>query len=255
MDLGLSGLRVLITGGTRGIGRATAEAFAREGCDIALCARRRDQVDEAVSAMEAIGVRAVGGVVDLAGPVQPYRDWIGQAAERLGGLDILVPNVSAGGGMADEAGWKANFEVDLMGTIRAVEAALPWLRGSSSAAVVAVASIAATEDFGGVQAYNSMKAALINYAANLSQTMAPEGIRVNSVSPGVTLCRDGIWDQVRQQMPDLFNQTAARVPLGHRFATPEEVARTIVFLASPAASYTTGTNVVVDGGLTRRVQY
>ncbi|MBB4212283.1 NAD(P)-dependent dehydrogenase (short-subunit alcohol dehydrogenase family) [Rhodothalassium salexigens DSM 2132] len=255
MDLGLSGLRAAVTGATRGIGRATADLLAEEGADVAICARRADAVAETVEALEARGVQAMGETVDLARPGVALKRWIDRAAERFGGLDIVVINVSGGGGMTDEIGWRTNFEVDLMGAVRTAEAALPHLARSHNGAMVMVASIAAVEDFGGVQAYNSMKAALINYAANQSQALADQGIRVNSVSPGVTLCPGGVWDQVRQQMPDQFQATAARVPLGQRFARPTEIARTIAFLASPASCYTTGTNVVVDGGLTRRVQY
>lgn len=254
MDLGLKGQRAIITGGTRGIGRAIADCLADEGCDVGFCARQAAQVKETEAALKAKGVNAIGNAVDLAADPALLRRWIDQTALKLGGLDILVCNVS-GGAQGGEAGWRTNFEVDLMGTIRTIDAAAPYLANSKSGSVVIISSIAALEDFGGVQPYNSLKAALTNYSANFSQAAAVAGVRCNTISPGVTHCKDGAWDQIKKQSPKSYDETAERVPLGKRMAQPDEIARVAVFVASPAASYMTGANVVVDGGMTKRVQY
>lgn len=254
MDLKLKGLNAVITGATRGIGRMIAETYAAEGCNVAICARNKDQVSEAVQALSKKGVKVVGDAVDVSGDGSAYKAWIKNAGEQLGGIDIFISNVSAGGGKADEAGWRANFEADVLSTVRGVDAALPMLSKSKNGAIVVISTTAALEDFGGTQAYNSMKAALINYAANLSQALAPKGIRVNTVSPGPIYFKGGAWQFIENNMADFYKATLSKLPLG-RFGSAEEVANAVVFLSSPASSFTTGTNLVVDGGFTKRVQY
>lgn len=253
MDLGLKGLKAVLAGATRGIGRATAELLADEGCDIALCARNGEEVDEAVTTLSGKGIKTTGAAIDIT-DVDAYKAWVASAAEELGGCDIFISFASASGGAASEESWKANFELDLMGTVRGVEAALPHLKKSENAAIVAVATTAALEEFMGVQSYNSIKAAVINYASNLSQAMAADGIRVNTVSPGPIYIEGGPWNFIKDHMPDVYNSTLDNVPLG-RLGSGDEVARTIAFLASPAAGFVTGTNLIVDGGITKRVQY
>jgi NAD(P)-dependent dehydrogenase (short-subunit alcohol dehydrogenase family) len=255
MDLGLKGKRALITGGTRGIGRAIAEALAQEGCAVALCARDGAQVSAAVAALAGHGVRATGRALDVTDGAA-LRAWIEAAAGELGGLDIVVPNVSALGRAVtpDEAAWRAGFEIDLLATVRTVEAALPFLERSAAGAIVAIASAAAVESFGGVRPYNTVKAAEINYMSNLSHALSARGVRVNTVSPGTIYFAGGVWDQRRREAPKVYEAALARNPMG-RMGTPEEVARAVLFLASPAASFITGANLIVDGGLTQRVQY
>ena len=144
MDLGLKGKRALVTGATRGIGRAIVETLAAEGCDVALCARHVDAVENATQALRAMGVRATGRALDVSDG-KALKEWIGAAAGELGGLDILVSNVSAMGGLAGDEGWRRYFETDLMGTVHAVEAAQPLLEKSGAGAIVIIASIAAIE--------------------------------------------------------------------------------------------------------------
>ncbi|MGF1605489.1 MAG: SDR family NAD(P)-dependent oxidoreductase [Rhodothalassiaceae bacterium] len=254
MDLGLAGKRALVTGASRGIGLATAACLAQEGAALGLCARGQDRLDQTVAELAKTGAQIAARPLDLGAGAAAIGAWVQDIATSLGGIDILISNVS-GGAQAGEAGWRANFSVDLMGFVHLVEAALPSLAKGRDPAIVAVASIAALEEFGGPQPYNALKAALIAHAADLSQALAPHGVRVNTVSPGVTVAPDGPWDQLRRARPDLYQAQAAQVPLGKRFAEAEEIARVICFAASPAASYMTGANLVVDGGLTRRVQY
>lgn len=253
MDLQLSGKRALVTGGTKGIGRRIVDLLAEEGAHVALCARKAEEVDEAVAALEDKGVTATGKAVDV-GDKDAYKAWIGDAAQELGGLDIFVPNVSAGGGMDGEENWYNNFEVDMMGAVRGLEAAMPHLGQSETPAVVFISTTAAVETFLAPQAYNAMKAALLTYAKQMAEAVAETGVRINVVSPGPVYFEGGAWNTIEQHMPELYKGTLAQCPMG-RMAKPEEVARAVVFLASPAAAYITGTNLIVDGGFTKRVQF
>ena len=252
MDLQLKGKKAVITGGSRGIGRAIAAQLAAEGADIAICARNKQAVDSAVAVLSDTGVKVIGATVDVADKAV-LQSWIATAAETLGGIDILVPNVSAGGGQMDEQGWRANFETDLLGTTNAIEAATPALKASDNGAIVIISTTAAVEDFLGPQTYNAIKAALVVHAKGLSQALASNGVRVNCVSPGPIYIKDGAWDFIKNNMEAIYNNTLANQPSG-RMGSAEEVACAVAFLASPAASWITGVNLVVDGGFTKRVQ-
>lgn len=253
MDLGLKGLNAVLAGASKGIGRATAEALASEGCNVAVCARGQETVDATVASLSAKGVKALGESVDMT-DASAYSSWVTRAADGLGGCDIFISFASAGGGPASEETWKKVYDLDLMATFRGVQAALPFLEKSSHGSIIAVSSTAALEDFFGPQAYNAIKAAVINYASALSQQLAPKGIRVNTVSPGPVFIDGGSWDMIKTHMTPLYEQTVKAVPMG-RLGNGEEVAKAIAFMASPACPFMTGTNVVIDGGVTKRVQY
>lgn len=250
MDLQLQGARVLVSGGTRGIGRAIVEGFLAEGAQVAFCAR--DQAG--VRAAEAeLGADAQGWAVDITDAGQ-VTAWVAQAADRLGGVDIVVPNVSALAHGSEATVWRQAFETDLLGSVGLVAAALPWLRASARAAVVLISSVSGRELSSFDEPYGVLKAALNHYGKTLSARHAHEGIRVNCVSPGNVYFADGVWGKIEREQPEAFARSLAANPLG-RMARPDEVARAAVFLASPAASFITGTNLLVDGGLTRGVQF
>jgi len=252
MDLGLSGKKAVVTGATRGIGRAIAETLAGEGVDIAICARHEDQVKDVVAALHKKGVQVTGAAVDVADKAA-YQAWIESAGRELGGIDIFVPNVSAGGGSTDESGWVNNFNVDLLGTTRGIEAAMPFLEQSGEGSIVVIGSVAAVEDFMLPQTYNAIKAALIVHAQQLALTVAGKGIRVNCVSPGPVFIEGGDWDFIKNNLPQVYEASLAKIPRG-TLGTAQEVANAVVFLASPAASLITGVNLVADAGFTKRVQ-
>ena len=252
MDLQLKGHNALVTGSTKGIGRAIADCFADEGANVAICARNQDEVNAAVSALEAKGVKAFGQSVDV-GSGDALKGWIDAAADALGGIDSIVSNVS-GGNAPGEAGWRANFEHDVLGTVRMVEAAMPHLEKSSNASIAMISTTAALEKFIAAGAYNSMKAALIQYSGALAQDLAPKGVRVNTVSPGPIMIEGGAWDNIKKNMTPFYEQILGEIPLG-RMGSAAEVAAQVVLMASPRAGFTTGTNVVIDGGLTKRIQF
>lgn len=256
MDLGLKGKKAIVTGGTRGIGRAIAETLAAEGVDIAICARNQDQVDEAVAALSKLGVKATGGVADIADG-EGLKKWIADTAKAMGGLDILVANASALANGNDEKSWRACFEIDVLGAVNAFEAALPFLteaaKKSGDASATFISSISAAEN-DNANAYGAQKAAQIHLAKGLARQHAGDHVRVNTVSPGTVYFKGGVWNMIEEHMPDMFKQAMSRNPTG-RMATPQDIANAAVFLASPASSFTTGTNLIVDGAISRRVNF
>lgn len=252
MDLGLKGKRAIITGGSRGIGRKAAEILADEGCAIGFFSRSAEQVDETRRALSARGVKVVGSELDMAEP-DAYGAWLKGSAQALGGCDIFIHNASCSGSPGGTADWHQALEIDMLGAVRGCETLLPWLEKSTAPAVVLISSTAATETFIVPQAFNAMKAAMITYGKQLSQFWGVRKIRVNCVSPGPIYFDGGNWQKIEREVSELYAGILAQIPFG-RLGTPEEAARAIVFLASPAASFITGVNLVVDGGFTKRVQ-
>jgi NAD(P)-dependent dehydrogenase (short-subunit alcohol dehydrogenase family) len=253
MDLGLRGKRALVTGATKGIGRAIIDTLAVEGCDIALCARSEDEVEATVRELKVKGVNVTGSAVNVR-DAEAYKAWIDASVETLGGCDIFVPNVSAGGGMDSEKNWWKCFEIDVLHTVRGCEQLIPHLEKSGHGSIVIISSTNAVETFYVPMAYNAMKAALITYSKQLSQFIGRKNIRVNTVSPGPIYFEGGAWEMIKSTNQKMYDATLRAMPNG-RFGSPEEVARIVAFLASPASSIVTGSNLVADNGFTKRVQY
>jgi 3-oxoacyl-[acyl-carrier protein] reductase len=253
MDLGLHGRKALVTGATKGIGLSIAEHFAREGAAVAICARQAEEVAATVARLQAMGVAATGRALDVS-DAPALQAWIGDAAAELGGLDIVVSNVSALAIGNDDASWRAEFDTDMMGTVHVVDAAMPWLEASDAGSIVIISSVSGREVDFAAGPYGVMKAALIHYAQGLAFQLAAKGIRANTISPGNTYFEGGVWHRIERENPSLYAGALALNPTG-RMGRPEEMARAAVFLASPAASFISGTNLVVDGALTRGVQF
>jgi len=252
MNLGLKSKKVILTGGSRGLGRAALELFAAEGADIAFFSRNQEQVSQTIAVLQPFGGNVFGEAFEM-GNRDAYREWLSKAVARLGGLDIFVHNVSSSGAGAG-SDWNVTMNLDIFGAVDAVEVLQPHLEKSDAASIVLMSSTAAVETFMVPSAFNALKAALITYGKQLSQALGPKRIRVNTVSPGPILFPGGNWEKIRAAKPELFKTQVEKMALG-RFGTAEEVARSVVFLASPASSYTTGANLVIDGGYTKRVQF
>lgn len=253
MDLGLSGKRAVVVGGARGIGYAVAETLAREGADVAITARSEDAVKDAVANLRKYGTNIIGSAVNVQ-RADEYKEWLASVDEEIGGADILVPITSAGGGMGSDKYWQRAFEVDVMGPARAVEALLPGMIEQQGGSIVLIATTSALEAMGGPQPYNALKTSLITWGKQLALAHGKDNIRVNVVSPGPIEFEGGNWEMIKGTMEKFYNSILRQQPMG-RFGKPEEIARTIAFLASPAASWCNGSHLVVDGGYTNRTHF
>ncbi|HEX6337089.1 MAG TPA: SDR family NAD(P)-dependent oxidoreductase [Jiangellaceae bacterium] len=250
MDLGLHGRRFVVTGASRGIGRAIADALAAEGSDVAIFARGRDQLGRTREDLERHGTRILDIAVDVTDG-QAVRRAVDEAAERLGGLDGAVANAggTVGGNLLDSTpeDFSATFELNAGHAVSLVQAAVPHLRAAGAGSIVFIASIT------GMRAaprttYAAAKAAEIHLAAVLAQELAHLNIRVNAVSPGSIFFPGGGWDTFAHENPDDFASfIETEFPFG-RMGALEEVAAPVAFLLSERASWITGTNLVVDGG-------
>ena len=248
MDLQLNGRTALVTGGSRGIGRACVEALAAEGATVAFCARTSEGVEAAAA---EISGDVHGTAVDVT-DASALASWVRESAEAHGGIDAVVANVSALAIPSTEENWAAGFATDMMGTVRLVEAALPWLEASDAGAIVTISSVSGREIDFAAGPYGTFKGAIVHYTQGLAHQLAGR-VRANTVSPGNVYFAGGVWESIEENNPDLFSQALGLIPTG-RMARPEEIARAVVFLASPAATFISGTNLVVDGALTRGVQ-
>jgi 3-oxoacyl-[acyl-carrier protein] reductase len=242
MDLGLKDRKAILVGANGGIGRRVALALAAEGCHVAVCGRSQGKVDKIVGELAPSGVTVFSEALDVtdAAAVPAFVD---RAAEALGGCDIFISFTSANKGEDSDAGWDAVMQADILPMRRGVAAAKPYLLKSDAGSIICMSSTGAVEEFMGVQPYNALKAAVMVYSSDLSQALAPEGVRVNCITA-----------YIKDNMTPFYDATMAKIPMG-RMTTGEELARTIVFVASPACKAMTGANIVVDGGYTKRVQF
>lgn len=247
MSLDFHGARVLVAGGSRGIGHAIARQFAQAGASVSLCARGAAAL---TAARDALGPAAHAQVCDLADAEQ-ITAWVQAAAAHLGGIDILVNNASGLGMGDDEAGWAACLNVDIMAMVRSSQAALPHLRAAHRAgrgpSIINLSSISAYRPSVRAPAYAAAKAAMNSYTTSQAALLARDGIRVNAIAPGSVEFPGGLWAQRREQEPELYQRTLRSIPFG-RLGRPEEIADVALFLASPAARWMTGQVLSVDGG-------
>jgi 3-oxoacyl-[acyl-carrier protein] reductase len=242
MDLQLTGLKAVVTGGSAGIGAAIVRVLAAEGCDVAFCARNPARIDAMLRSVEGLPGAVTANALDVAD-----RDRFAAWLATLGGFDIFVPNVSALSGQ-----WEAALATDIRATVAATEAAVPVLQRSRHAAITYIGSKAGSLAAPSGAAYGAAKAAMAHYMKSLSVRLLP-AVRVNTVSPGDTLFPGGLWDEVRLNDPTKFGKVLARNPM-QRLASPDEVARVVAFVSSPAASFVAGANWYVDGGSVSHVQ-
>lgn len=240
------GYRVIVAGGSKGIGRSMALAFAASGAAVSICARGQAALDETAAAIAAQGVPVHRQSCDLA-DADAINTYIANAAQSLGGIDVLINNASGYGFDDSEEGWAAGFNVDLLAAVRASRAALPHLKASKQASILHTSSIAAFHPSTRSAPYAAMKAALSQYTTSQALDLAKDRIRVNAIAPGSIEFPDGLWDRRKHEAPALYEATLGKIPFG-RFGTPEEIAHAALFLASPWASWITGQTLCVDGG-------
>ncbi len=252
MDLGLRGKKAIITGATKGIARGVVELLVAEGADVGFCARTAEEVAQAVEALKSPGAVVVGEAVNVRDG-EVYKAWLERTVAALGGCDIFIPSVSGGGGMDSEKNWVRNFEIDMLHTVRGCNTLMPHLEKSGSGSVVIIGSTNAVETFAAPMAYNAIKAGLITYAKQLSQFVGKHFVRVNTVSPGPIYFEGGAWEMIKGTQAKFYDWAIKQIPCG-RMGTVEEIARVIVFVASPAAGLITGANIIADNGFTKRVQ-
>ena len=246
MHISLRGRKVAVTGGSRGIGRSIALAFAADGADVAICARDPQALDATASELKRHGASVFSMQSDLS-DASAAAHFIKGAAGALDGIDTLVNNVSGIGLKDDESGWLASVNVDLMATVRATQAAVPLIEQAGGGVIINIASISGLLAVPRSLPYAAVKAALINYTKSQALALAPKRIRVNAIAPGATEFPGGVWENRKTNDPQLYQRTLDKIPWG-RFATPDDIAKVALFLASEMGSWVTGQTIVVDGG-------
>ena len=246
MQISFSGKRVVVAGGSRGIGRSIALGFARAGASVSVCARGQAALDATSGEISALGAKAHAAQCDLADK-SAIAAYIGAAANSLGGIDVLINNASGFGGGDDEDGWKKGIDIDVMATVRASHAAIPHIERSGGGAILNISSISGLGASARSTSYAAVKAAVINYTMSQGLMLAPKKIRVNAIAPGSIEFPGGMWEERKTSSPQLYNAVLNSIPWG-RLGKPEEIANAALFLCSDQASWITGQTLTVDGG-------
>ncbi|KXT03321.1 hypothetical protein AC578_4009 [Pseudocercospora eumusae] len=255
MYMGLEGKVVLITGGTRGIGRSIVRAFLKEGATVHFCSRTAKDITAANEkyAQEFPDGKAIGTILDITNPTK-VSEWVTNCAKESSKINVIVANVSSLSIPDSPENWQTAFTTDMMGTYHFVQASLPHLE-KAQGNIVTINSVSSRDvDFTAAGPYGALKAALVRYTAGLAHTLAPKGVRANTLSPGNVYVEDGNWGDIERDVPELFKSQLALNPMG-RMGKPEEIADACVYLASERASFVSGTNLVVDGALCTGVQF
>lgn len=252
MNLELAGKVALVTGASRGIGRAIAEGLAAEGARLVIAARGAGALDETRHALEATGAEVLAVPTDVADDAS-VEALVEKARERFGRIDILISNASALAVSGDREGWESSLNVDVMGAVRLVEAVLPMMKAEGGGSILFVSSVSGIEaapmpDFG----YTAAKAALNAFAKKLAVVEGAHGIRTNALLPGSTEFPGGGWEMMRDNNPSVYEMVRQSVPSG-RLGTPREVADAAVWLVSPRAGWVNGAALVVDGGQSKAI--
>jgi len=245
MPFDFKGKKVIVCGGSRGIGRSIALGFAEAGADVSICARNADSLEKTRAELAKFGHKAHAGTCDLAKEAAITR-YMAEAIKTLGGIDVLVNNASGFGMSDDEKSWEASIDVDVLATVRASREAMTALKASKGN-IINIASGSGIRPSVRTPAYGAAKAAVIHYTRTLAAAHAKAGIRVNCVAPGSIEFPGGVWADRKANDPALYNATLANCPMG-RMGTAEEVAHVVMFLASPLASWVTAQIVAVNGG-------
>jgi 3-oxoacyl-[acyl-carrier protein] reductase len=246
MNISFDGKNVVVAGGSRGIGRSIALGFAAAGANVSICARGAAGLAQTEAELKRHGRTVHTATCDLADG-EAVKRYVNAAGEALGAIDVLVNNASGYGQGDDEAGWTASVNVDLMASVRATRAALPFLERAGGGSIVYISSIAGLQPSARTPAYGAVKAALVQYTLTQGLALAPKKIRVNSVAPGSIEFPGGVWDVRRRENPKLYEGTLRTIPWG-RMGRPEEIANVVLFLASDLAAWITGQTITVDGG-------
>jgi len=258
MDMQLAGKTALVTAGSKGMGRAIAIAFAREGMNVAVSARGQESLDAALAEIQGHGDGAIAIQGDVSDPGDIER-MVARTAREFGGIDVLVVNAGGPPGMQfDRAGdteWESAFHLTLMSAVRLIRAALPHLTRSSGS-IITIESISVKQPVRGLLLSNAIRPAVIGLAKTLADEVGPSGVRINNILPGMIMTdrarslAQARADQSGRSLDDVIAETESNIPVG-RYGEPEEIANLALFLASSVSSYITGTSILCDGGLYR----
>lgn len=253
MDLSLEGKVAVVTGGSRGIGRAIARSLAAEGCSLGLVARGREGLEDVARELSSMGVSVEIEAADVT-DAEAHDRAIARLAERLGGIDVAVANAGGskpGNVFAPDEVWRQVWELNFLSAVRLFRAVVPHMEKRGGGSFVAISSISGLEAFGRAS-YVAAKSALHGFAKAASIEVASRGIRVNCVAPGAIWFPGGSWDWRQKNDPETFARVERSIPF-RRLGRPEEIGDVVAFLASPRSSWVTGAVIVVDGGQTHRI--